>query len=114
MPLINGPEMRAAIRVLTRNGVNVLVPNEQVCCGAIHSHLGDLEKARELARSNIDVFLSEKIGIKQVMLQKLCACNKKAGLFLTQNFLTQKFMDFFSSANFIILIFILLPSWRNS
>jgi len=61
MPLINGPEMRAAIRVLTRNGVNVLVPNEQVCCGAIHSHLGDLEKARELARSNIDVFLSEKI-----------------------------------------------------
>ena len=61
MPLINGPEMRAAIRVLTRNGVKVIVPKEQGCCGAIHSHVGDLIKARSMARRNIDAFLSSDI-----------------------------------------------------
>tara|TARA_B100001013_G_scaffold133115_1_gene77940 strand:+ start:1053 stop:2516 length:1464 start_codon:yes stop_codon:yes gene_type:complete len=61
MPLINGPEMRAAIRVLTRNGVKVIVPKEQGCCGAIHSHVGDLVKARSMARRNIDAFLSSDI-----------------------------------------------------
>ena len=61
MPLINGPEMRSAIRVLTRNGVKVVVPKEQGCCGAIHSHVGDLVKARDMARRNIDAFLSKDI-----------------------------------------------------
>ena len=61
MPLINGPEMRSAIRVLTRNGVKVIVPKEQGCCGAIHSHVGDLVKARDMARRNIDAFLSKDI-----------------------------------------------------
>ena len=61
MPLINGVEMRTAIRVLTRNQVKVIVPEGQGCCGAIHSHVGDLSKAKDLARKNIDVFLSEQI-----------------------------------------------------
>ncbi len=56
MPLFSGPEMDAAARTLTRNGCEVVVPSEQVCCGAIHSHVGDLETARDMARRNIDVF----------------------------------------------------------
>src|SRR5678815_5858821 len=32
---------------------------EQVCCGALHAHAGDLEGARELARRNIAAFDSE-------------------------------------------------------
>ncbi len=56
MPLINGPEMEAAVRVLARNGCEIVVPKDQVCCGAINSHVGDLDTARKLARRNIDVF----------------------------------------------------------
>ena len=58
MPLLNGPEMDAAVRVLARNGCEVAVPDGQVCCGAINSHIGDLDTTRRLARRNIDVFSS--------------------------------------------------------
>ncbi len=56
MPLFSGPEMNAVVRVLTRNGCEVVVPRAQVCCGAIHSHTGDLDTTRDLARKNIDAF----------------------------------------------------------
>ena len=56
MPLFSGPEMEAVVRVLNRNGCEVVVPKAQVCCGAIHSHVGDLEATRTMARRNIDVF----------------------------------------------------------
>ena len=56
MPLFSGPEMEAVVRVLNRNGCEVVVPEGQVCCGAIHSHVGDLETTRSMARRNIDVF----------------------------------------------------------
>lgn len=58
MPLINGPEMDAVVRVLARNGCEVTIPKNQVCCGAINTHVGDLETARQLARRNIDTFLN--------------------------------------------------------
>ncbi len=61
MPLVNGPEMNAVVRVLARNGCDVVVPRGQVCCGAINSHVGDLDGARELARRNIDAFLSSEV-----------------------------------------------------
>ena len=56
MPLFSGPEMEAVVRVLSRNECEVVVPEGQVCCGAIHSHVGDLETTRAMARRNIDVF----------------------------------------------------------
>jgi glycolate oxidase iron-sulfur subunit len=56
MPLMNGPQMNAVVRVLARNGVEVVVPKNQGCCGAINSHVGDMSTARELARRNIDTF----------------------------------------------------------
>ena len=58
MPLVQGPEMRTVARVLSRNGCEVVVPKEQVCCGALNTHMGDLESARKLARRNIDAFLA--------------------------------------------------------
>ena len=58
MPLVHGPHMRAVVRVLNRNGVEVIVPQSQVCCGAIHTHVGDIEGTRELARRNVDAFLA--------------------------------------------------------
>ena len=61
MPLAHGPEMRAVARVLTRNGCEVVVPDGQVCCGAINTHVGDLETTRRLAKQNIDVFLASGV-----------------------------------------------------
>ena len=49
---------RATERVLEANNFNVEIPN-QVCCGALHAHAGDLEGARELARRNIAAFDSD-------------------------------------------------------
>jgi len=49
---------RATIRVLTKNGIEVCVPEAQVCCGALHAHAGWLDLARIQARKNIDAMLS--------------------------------------------------------
>ena len=50
---------RATERVLHANNFNVNTPSEQVCCGALHAHAGDLEGARKLARTNIAAFNSD-------------------------------------------------------
>jgi glycolate oxidase iron-sulfur subunit len=47
----------ATVRVLQRNGCEVVVPAEQTCCGALHVHAGLREYARDLARRNIDAVL---------------------------------------------------------
>jgi glycolate oxidase iron-sulfur subunit len=59
--LFTGCVMRAAFadtnaataRVLARNGFDVLVPETQGCCGALHAHAGERTDARVLARRNI-------------------------------------------------------------
>ena len=66
MPLFSGPEMEAVVRVLNRNGCEVVVPEGQACCGAIHSHVGDLETTRSMARQNIDVFA--RAGVDAVVV----------------------------------------------
>ncbi len=49
----------ATVRVLQRNGCEVVIPAAQNCCGALHLHSGLADQARALARNNIDVFLGE-------------------------------------------------------
>ena len=44
----------ASVRVLQRNGCEVVVPAGQGCCGALHLHSGLSGEARALARRNID------------------------------------------------------------
>jgi len=59
--LFTGCVMRAAFadtnaataRVLARNGFEVIVPETQTCCGALHAHAGERVDARVLARRNI-------------------------------------------------------------
>lgn len=51
------PDINAAtIDVLTRQGVEVLVPAPQGCCGGLAWHTGDLRAARAFARRNLDAF----------------------------------------------------------
>lgn len=44
----------ASLRVLARNGVEVVIPQEQVCCGAVLRHSGDEKGAMRLARQNLE------------------------------------------------------------
>jgi glycolate oxidase iron-sulfur subunit len=50
---------RATIRVLQANGCEVVVPAGQGCCGALAAHAGVRDVARDLARTNLDAFLSD-------------------------------------------------------
>jgi Fe-S oxidoreductase len=43
-------------RVLTKAGCRVEAPKSQVCCGALHAHVGGMEEAKEFARKNIEAF----------------------------------------------------------
>jgi glycolate oxidase iron-sulfur subunit len=51
------PEINwATLRVLARNGVEVLIPPGQGCCGGLGSHTGAAEAARRLAKRNLRAF----------------------------------------------------------
>ena len=51
------PEINwATIRVLARNGVKVVIPQGQGCCGSLSLHIGEDQQARSLARQNLRVF----------------------------------------------------------
>ncbi|MBI1806581.1 MAG: (Fe-S)-binding protein [Ignavibacteria bacterium] len=47
---------RDAVGVLVKAGYEVVIPKEQVCCGSLHGHNGDVEGAKSLARNNIEAF----------------------------------------------------------
>lgn len=46
----------ATLRVLAKNGVEVVIPRGQGCCGSLGLHTGELERARNLARNNFNIF----------------------------------------------------------
>lgn len=48
---------QASIAVLNAMGYEVLVPAEQVCCGAMDTHAGDATTAASLAAANIQAFV---------------------------------------------------------
>ncbi len=50
----------ATVRVLQKNGCEVVIPSGQTCCGALHVHAGIRDQARALARRNIDAVLGIK------------------------------------------------------
>ena len=49
----------ATVRVLTKNGCEVHVPDGQTCCGALHVHAGIRDQARKQARQNMDALLGQ-------------------------------------------------------
>ncbi len=46
----------ATLRVLARNGVEVVIPKSQSCCGALSAHTGVKAQAQAFARNNITAF----------------------------------------------------------
>jgi glycolate oxidase iron-sulfur subunit len=65
---------RSTINVLTRNGNDVVIPEMQTCCGALHVHAGDREMGRKLAKQNIEAFSdSERVIVNAAG----CGCMMK-------------------------------------
>lgn len=61
----------STVNVLRNNHCRVYVPENQFCCGSLHAHNGELEKALELARKNIDSF---NMGEFDVMISNSAGC----------------------------------------
>jgi glycolate oxidase iron-sulfur subunit len=49
---------RAAIRLLRRHGVEVILAKDEACCGALQHHLGREDETHKAARRNVDAWSS--------------------------------------------------------
>jgi glycolate oxidase iron-sulfur subunit len=58
-PVLNSAIDRTAVRLLNRLGVEVVLPKDEGCCGAIVLHMGREADALAFARHNIDVWTRE-------------------------------------------------------
>jgi glycolate oxidase iron-sulfur subunit len=61
-PVIGPSVNDAAIRVLTRHGMEVVLPEGQGCCGGVVHHMGREHDALAAVRRNVDAWLVEADG----------------------------------------------------
>ncbi len=66
----------AAITVLTYLGYDVHVPPQQVCCGAVHQHAGEPDKAADLMRQNLAAFDADQFD---AIVHTASACGATLG-----------------------------------
>jgi glycolate oxidase iron-sulfur subunit len=59
------------VRVLQRNGCEIVFPPHQTCCGALNIHNGEQNTAKRMARLNIDTFLGADV---QAILVNAAGC----------------------------------------
>jgi glycolate oxidase iron-sulfur subunit len=50
----------AAVRLLTRNGIEVVQAPDEICCGALVHHMGKTPEALDFARANVDAWMKVK------------------------------------------------------
>lgn len=82
MPELFGDVHAATVRVLARNGFEVVVPQAQGCCGALHAHAGDPDFARDLARRNVAAFAAAEVDWIAVNSAGCGAAMREAGHWL--------------------------------
>ncbi|WP_427927985.1 glycolate oxidase subunit GlcF [Agrobacterium cavarae] len=58
-PVLDPAINEATVRLLTRLGIEVIVPKGEGCCGALVHHMGREEQALAFARRNVDVWMRE-------------------------------------------------------
>lgn len=61
-PVLDPGINEATIRLLTRHGVEVVLPKGEGCCGALVHHMGAEHDAHAFARANIDAWTAEIDG----------------------------------------------------
>jgi Fe-S oxidoreductase len=79
MPLLFGDVNEATVRVLRRNGCDVVFPRNQICCGALNVHNGESIAAKQMARRNIDAFLDAGVDAVVVNAAGCGAAMKEYG-----------------------------------
>lgn len=72
----------ATARTLEANGFRVVEVGGQDCCGALHAHGGDLDRAKALARRDIDAFLAADVDFVVVNTAGCGAAMKDYGSLL--------------------------------
>jgi len=80
MSLLYAEINEATIRVLQRNGCEVVVPRGQGCCGALNIHNGEREAARAMARRNIEAFLGAGVDAVVINAGGCGAASKEYGV----------------------------------
>ncbi|MSO67270.1 MAG: glycolate oxidase subunit GlcF [Pseudolabrys sp.] len=61
-PVLAPATNEAAIRILNRHGIEVVVAANEACCGSLVHHMGREEQALAQARNNIDAWMREIEG----------------------------------------------------
>src|SRR6266568_3815288 len=68
---------QAAIGLLNRHGIEVVVPQGEGCCGALTHHLGREGESLDFVRRNIDVWARhDDEGLRFSAAQRPCLCEK--------------------------------------
>nr|WP_245954537.1 (Fe-S)-binding protein [Paenibacillus flagellatus] len=47
---------KKTVQLLSEAGFEVVIPDTQNCCGALHAHAGEVSQAKELAKNNVRAF----------------------------------------------------------
>jgi glycolate oxidase iron-sulfur subunit len=55
----------ATIKLLQLAGCEIVIPQNQACCGALHGHSGEKQGAKELAKRNIKAF--EELNVEYII-----------------------------------------------
>ena len=79
MPLLFGDVNEATVRVLQRNGCEIVFPKDQICCGALNIHNGESVAANMMARRNIDAFFEAGVDVVIVNAAGCGAAMKEYG-----------------------------------
>ncbi len=61
-PVLNPAINEAAIRLLNRHDVEVVLPKGEGCCGALVHHMGQEHAGHDFAKANIDAWMREVEG----------------------------------------------------
>jgi glycolate oxidase iron-sulfur subunit len=76
---------QATRRTLEANGFELVEVRGQDCCGALHAHGGDLDRARSLAKRNIDAFARSGAELVVVNAAGCGAAMKEYGTLLSRD-----------------------------
>jgi len=64
---------KAVVNVLNKNGIEVIIPAKQHCCGTPIYTSGDINTARKIAKYNIDILYNILYGLKVNAIITSCA-----------------------------------------
>ncbi|MGD9591585.1 MAG: (Fe-S)-binding protein [Candidatus Berkiella sp.] len=107
--------LKASIYVLRHLGMDVHIPVNQTCCGAMHSHAGDLQTSHRLAKENVAAFLQQPVDfIVSTATGCTSVLQEYAKHFSFAPNLNDENFSLFSSKVIDILTFVQQSPWPSS